>query len=252
MTLNEELDSLSHWRLCGELTVVQAALLILEVDPSVFLSGRTVLGTGQMEPTEPIEGYEATLSALANEILAGGLPAKIRTHGRAAGGYVDYPPSVGEARGRDVRGTEIIYQLQPSWSLTTISVDELRNWLEKRGVTRGFFFPDRTTTAPEYLDPENKHYAPKLAAAVSAWQAVANDPTLAEGRSVKRAITIWLTNNASRFGLLRSNRRPNELGIEEVAKVANWQSKGGAPKTPNQDLTHPLDGLSVSKTRTVQ
>jgi len=26
--------------------------------------------------------------------------------------------------------------------------------------------------------------------------------------------------------------KPNETGIEECAKVANWQEKGGAPKTP--------------------
>jgi hypothetical protein len=32
--------------------------------------------------------------------------------------------------------------------------------------------------------------------------------------------------------LVDKQGKPNGTGIEEVAKVANWQTDGGAPKTP--------------------
>ena len=79
-----------------------------------------------------------------------------------------------------------------------------------------------------HLDPKNPRYAPKLAAAVRAWQAV-TDPGKV---SPKKALTKWLREHAAEFGLSDDEGKPNETGIEEVAKVANWQPGGGAPKTP--------------------
>ena len=94
-------------------------------------------------------------------------------------------------------------------------------------ISRRFLFPERTETA-DYLDPENSRYAPKLAAAVRAWQAV-TDPA---GRHPKQALMKWLRENAAEFGLTDDEGKPNETGIEEAAKVANWQPGGGAPRTP--------------------
>jgi hypothetical protein len=42
----------------------------------------------------------------------------------------------------------------------------------------------------------------------------------------------WLREHAAEFGLTDDDGKPNETGIEEAAKVANWQPTGGAPKTP--------------------
>jgi hypothetical protein len=41
-----------------------------------------------------------------------------------------------------------------------------------------------------------------------------------------------LAAHANEFGLTKEDGNPNEQGIEEVAKIANWDTKGGAPKTP--------------------
>jgi hypothetical protein len=60
------------------------------------------------------------------------------------------------------------------------------------------------------------------------------DLCLLEGKTPKQALTKWLRENASRYGLSGDDGAPNETGIEEVAKVANWQPSGGAPRTPNQ------------------
>jgi len=108
----------------------------------------------------------------------------------------------------------------------------LRVWLKGRGFKSGFFFP-QATEEPDFLDPKNENYAPKLAAAIGAWQAVNAEPKLTSGKTVKQALLKWLRQNADQFGLTKDDGNPNEQGIEEIAKISNWEPKGGAPKTPS-------------------
>jgi len=124
---------------------------------------------------------------------------------------------------------EIIYRVEPDWDLTTIRVDDLKKWLEGRGFKTGFFFP-LATDIPDFLDPHNDCYAPKLAAAIGAWQAVSSDSGLMRSKTVKQAMIVWLRRNADKYGLTKDDGNPNDQGIEEVAKIANWKPKGGAPK----------------------
>jgi hypothetical protein len=51
------------------------------------------------------------------------------------------------------------------------------------------------------------------------------------GKHPKGALSKWLREHAAELGLSDDDGKPNETGIEEVAKVANWQPGGGAPKT---------------------
>jgi hypothetical protein len=118
---------------------------------------------------------------------------------------------------------------EPNWAKTMIGVDELRALLKSKGLNTGFFF-SAATGDPDYLDPDNPRYAPKLAAAVRAWQAI----TDAGGKHPKQALAKWLREHAAEFGMADDDGRPNETGIEEAAKVANWQPGGGAPKTPGE------------------
>ncbi|MND07504.1 hypothetical protein D3C83_295210 [compost metagenome] len=53
------------------------------------------------------------------------------------------------------------------------------------------------------------------------------------GKSPKQALEKWLREHALEFGLTTEDGSPNGTGIEEAAKVANWQPGGGAPKTPS-------------------
>jgi len=89
------------------------------------------------------------------------------------------------------------------------------------------------------------YYAPKLAAANDAWKAVTSDKTWLRGRSPKKAIELWLKENAARYGLLNKDGTPNATGIEEIAKVANWKPAGGAPTTPKDRREH---GVGFGKT----
>ncbi len=83
-----------------------------------------------------------------------------------------------------------------------------------------------------YLNPDHPHYAHKLAVAVKVWEALDADPSLLRKSPPKKAMIKWLESHADKLGLIKDNGEKNKVGIEEIAKVANWNIKGGAPKTP--------------------
>ncbi len=111
---------------------------------------------------------------------------------------------------------------------TMVRVDDLKVWLSESNCKFNFFF---LSTTPDYLDQSHKNYSPKLAAAINVWEAVTSNSSLMHKTTAKTAMKKWLRMNASKYGLTKDDGKPNEQGIEEVAKVANWDSKGGAPKT---------------------
>lgn len=196
------MDALDYWRLCDELSVVQAALLIVGEDPAASQEY-----IANWEPEKRPRGYDAVKTALLNAIRGKRLPANVP----------EGEDSFGNSAG-------------PLWDHALISVDNLRTWLTSRGVRTGFFFP--LPEGPDYLSDFHPHYSPKLAAAIKAWTAVSGDAELRRGKSVKQAVIIWLRQHANEFGLTKEDGNPNEQGIEEVAKIANWDIRGGAPKTP--------------------
>jgi hypothetical protein len=199
------MDELDYWRLCDEVSVVQAALLFVGEDPSER--------QGYIEnepPKNRPRGYDAVRAALVNAIRGDRLSAKI-------------------IRVADQFGNDGIDGID--WYQTTVLVEDLRTWLKSRGVTTGFFFPIEEE-GPDYLSSSHDHFSPKLAAAIKAWLAITSDPELRRGKTVKQAIIVWLRQHANEFGLTKEDGNPNEQGIEEVAKIANWDMKGGAPKTP--------------------
>jgi hypothetical protein len=120
---------------------------------------------------------------------------------------------------------------QISMTGTRVKVEDLKEWLASRGFKSGFFFPE-AVDLPDFLDRKHACYSPKLAAAVEAWRDVGANPELIKGKTVKQALLTWLRKNAGRFGLTKDDGNPNEQGIEEIAKISNWDTRGGAPKTP--------------------
>jgi len=201
---------MDFWRLSADLTLVQAALLIIGEDPSV--AEETVLKS-------PLDarpaGFEATLTALKRAVETNELRAE-----------------------PGVRYSLDTFEPEPYPPLSKVAVVDLQNWLAKRRMRPAFFFPELdsapvpTDLSPSYLNPSSQYYSSKLAAAVRAWEAVSADPNMITGTTVKQAMMSWLRANAREFGLVKPDGTANELGIEEVAKIANWDTKGGAPKTP--------------------
>lgn len=222
------MESMDYWRLCDELSVVQAALLIVGTDPAVCQEN--ILGWA---PWERASGFDAAFAALRNSINKSSLKAMVRHRARDRIWREELEPGqeimdVDERMDTDERERRVFYKVDPDWHLTTIAVSDLREWLFKRGIRTGFFFPDAVDTA-EYLDSTNPRYAPKLAASVQAWMAVRDT----NGKSPKQALEKWLREHAVEFDLTLDDGSPNNTGIEDAAKVANWQLGGGAPKTPS-------------------
>ncbi|MCK5519455.1 MAG: hypothetical protein KAI61_08570 [Alphaproteobacteria bacterium] len=119
---------------------------------------------------------------------------------------------------------------------TILTVVSIKLFLKSRGFITGFFFPESVVTN-EFLDPAHQYYAPKLAATVNAWTAVSSDNNLLNGKTPKQAMEKWLREHASQFSLTKDDGNPNETGIEEICKIANWRPEGGAAKTPNASST---------------
>ena len=196
-----------HWRLCDELSVIQAALLIVGADPSGCESSSN----------RPEVGCDAAKTALMNAIKGKRLRANV---------VYDY---VVDDDGEWTRCSE------PDWHRTTIVVEDLRAWLKSRGISTGFFFFPEPQAVPNFLSESHEYFSSKLAAAIQATKAVAADPELRHGKSVKQALIVWLRQHAGEYGLTKDDGSPNEQGIDDVAKVANWDTKGGAPRTPGNE-----------------
>jgi hypothetical protein len=220
------MEALDYWRLCDELSVIQSALLIVGQDPSS--SQEWVL---DWQPGERPMGFDAAFAAICHAVQSARLNATIRRTAREWGWMQEPEPD--ENIAKDERGVNVLFKTEPDWKLTTIMVDDLRAWLRGRGIKTGFFFPEEIESE-DFLNPADEHYSPKLAAAIKAWEAVNRDSSLLRGKTVKQAIVIWLRRHADRYGLTKEDGSPNEQGIEEVSKIANWDTKGGAPKTPGE------------------
>lgn len=204
---NEEISD--FWRLPSELSVRQAALLIVGVDPASEDGSNSEKWAVSKRP----KGYEAAKQGVSAALRAGKING------------VHVPLFEYDINGNECDELEGTTDVERS----SVDRDSLADWLAARGIRSGFFFPT-ATDAPEYLDSKNPRYAPKLAAAVRAWQSVV-DPG---GKHPKQALAKWLREHAAEFGMTDDEGKPNETGIEEAAKVANWQPGGGAPKTPGE------------------
>lgn len=194
------------WMLATQYTARQAALLIVGLDPD----GDIGANCEGWKPHEQPKGYGAVKQALKSALILNEVEGSF---------FPKYHYWDGEARD-EISGS---FDLEAS----IVNRESLVEWLRAKGVRTGFFF-QRTEVTASYLDRHDTRYAPKLAAAVRAWQAV-TDPN---GKSPKQALVKWLREHAAEFGLSDEDGKPNETGIEEVAKVANWQPGGGAAKTP--------------------
>ncbi len=248
--MNQNHSNINHlWRLVDPVGVQDAAVLIAGFEPkSVRFNGRQGAwfeDESGNEFTDETKWIETAITALINAIVAGKLRAKIIHDSRpvtnadrqAVVDLMDIDVIYGTATLEDVADKdeslsgcrEYFIKDEINWEKTTVAVDDLRTWLKNHGVTEGFFFPSSSqSTGPDYLDPTHPRYAFKLAAAVKAWEAYSEIP----GRTPKQTLTKWLNEHAHEFNLTDDNGNPKSNVIDEIATIPNWQTTGGAPKTP--------------------
>ncbi|WP_052185273.1 hypothetical protein [Methylotenera versatilis] len=200
------LDKLDYWRLSDELSLDQAACLIIGINPSSEEGANCFDWQIHEQPF----GYHAALTAITHALKRGDIHGKIsQVKLYDTNGY-----------SYDVVEDSIIVKD------STVEVESLKTWLTLRGFKTGFFFPTPVDSA-DYLDRKNPRYAPKLAMTVRAWQAVTN----AGNRSPKQALEKWIREHAAEFGLVDDDGNPVQNAVEECGKVANWSPGGGVPKS---------------------
>ena len=256
-----KLSSLDLWRLAEEVSVVDAAILIAGGDPSEHAfdsDGERAKLTWQHD------GFEAAFAALRGSIKANKLTANLalQARGRQTVSYADdyfdevdfgpeeqkatfdllvsrqedtggygYPKSLGKTR-LNFSVEDIKYEAnlfiwkEPNWDQSTIEVSVLKDWLSERGVHPDFFFP--TGNQNSFANADNARYSAKLACAVAAWEAISKP---GRGKSVKKTLQDWVQSNGVRFGL-GEDGVVSPTAAEEIAKIANWNLKGGANPTP--------------------
>lgn len=199
--------NLSAWGFCEKLTIHQAALLIVGEDPTDTVWEYDIPG---------YVPWVAAIVAAAEEGIIKGV-GKFKSVMRADGTFSPCD------------------ETDPLTS--TVQVTSLKLWLSAKGQRPAVFFPEVTESTnappavPPYLNKEHPRFAPKLAAAIAAWEAMNDPDNLKASMAPRQALVAWLNQNAALLGLVDQNGRPNKLAIKEISKIANWNTQGGAPRT---------------------
>ena len=256
-----ELSSRDLWKLADQLSVINASILIAGGDPSEHCfnnEGERVQLTWQHT------GFEAVFSALKSSIKTNKLRANLSHNLRGVQYYKNDPEyygavelgqdeekvtydmlvarNLGESGGysnqkvggatklnfsvEDIRGETYLYiWKEPNWDQSTVEVIDIKKWLLNKGVNSDFFFPFGNKASVK--NPENPRYAAKLACALAAWENVVNK---APGKSVKQTLQGWVQSNGVQYGLGEGGVVSPTAALE-VAKIANWDTKGGANPT---------------------
>ena len=191
----------SRWRLVKSLTIYQVALLIEGFNPSEF--EQTYFD--RWHP-KTVAATAAILTALRTSCEDGTLKLHKEVYCGEYNDCIDFERSL-------------------------IRVDDVVAWLSDLDFRDGFFVPIESED-DHVNDSLSPYHAPKLEAANDAWKVVTADKSRLRGKSPKKAIELWLRENAAKYGLVNKDGSPNATGIEEIAKVANWKPAGGAPTTP--------------------
>ena len=214
------LEPIDFWKFHDTLSVCEAAFLILNQDPS---------GQFQLDYSDS-KSYETIIGALQKDIRSEGLWANIV---------------------RDYDKQYSINEPEIHWDRTTISVCELKRWLLLKNFRPAFFFSSEDTGNPDYLNKDHPRYSAKLAAGVKVWLAMEDDQLL-NGKAPIPAMDSFLTSNYKELGLIHNQDSAqhgykkgdiNKGAIREIAKIANWNDKGGAPSTPTIEPTPPSEDI---------
>lgn len=212
-------DVSPFWRFAPQLNVIEATLLILEIEP------QGVSDEIEKRSDRP-QGYEAVKASLLAALRAKELKGQMAW-------YKDEWFCPDAMRSYEHEDATVCDPHK-----TFVSVDDLKRWLTSKGHTEGYFFAEQADAAP-YLDPSHERYAPKLAAAVRVWMAFDPDQNLPG--TPKQRMQKWLRLHATEFGLTSENGSPAERSIEEIARISNWATSGGAPKAIQMQETKALE-----------
>jgi hypothetical protein len=205
-------DKLDLWRKCPYLTVDEAMNLILGFVPGKYWFD--YMSESKM-PSKAVPVYKALIKA-------------IREFGLCL--YFNGTEATDEAtlnRLNVVSYDEYLHSCW--WHEGKIRTEDLKNWLRREGFPSAFF-EIKPANIPDYMNKDLEEHSYKLAAAIEAWEYFYTHGLTNPKKSLKENIEDWLTENANRLNLLY-NKKVSQTAIEEIAKIVNWKTEGGAPKS---------------------
>lgn len=240
-----DLSQLDHWRLASSLSVVNCAILITGNDPSrksrYGSQELDVDGNPKLIQDTSYAGFDAIFEALKTAILANELSAAV------AFPLTDTETSDGQGGSKrkltaifkegskvfELRGSRycpkdklVFLQWEPDWQKTMIEVRHLKSWLQSKGVSPDFFFPKGDPDSS--MNKDHPRYSAKLACAIAAWRSIKGP---AKNKTTKQTVKAWVAANGVNYGLETEDGIVSNAAIEEIAKVVNWQTKGGVART---------------------
>ena len=194
----DHMDYFERLKFYGYFTVEQAALYISGA------SSKEALDYVGYRPEETDEMLKPLLDALCDDIESSKLPAK-----------KEFSEKFEYSEGREVTVLDVYS--------TKIAYEDLIVWMHDRNKTLGTLSQIESNQLG-YLNREHERYAPKLHAAVDAWLEF-EGIKVPKGKSVKGDLKDWLYKHAKDYKLIKSDGKFNEEGIEDCAKVANWDPR---------------------------
>ena len=234
------MDELDYWRFTPHYTIVEAAALILGINPSEVIAiddhedDRDFYIKGEHHlKFHPV--YTAIKRSLIDESLACAnieqLTQAIRHFHANSVAFQGSSQFKTEITLPTLNVSRMTPYLCKSEAILTSS--EIKMWLTEKGLTQGFFFPNSSVNnAPDYMNKDHSCFAPKLYAAIKAWEGTALDDD--NYGTPKQQIDKWLNARAAEFGLVHEASGTNynrgdvkKSAIEEICSVANWNQDGG-------------------------
>ena len=198
------------WRLLESISIGQAAFLMLGYEPHQLLD-RLLTYKDFERPIKIVNRVELIYHALR----LGEIEGEIRFHSRQV----------------DEEEWEVD-ESSPNPIACMVKTASLAAWLINKNIETAFDFGPSPNN---FRDQSNPRFAPKLAAAVAAWENFSE----VEKRpgSVKQRLEEWLETHAEEFHLLNEEGKPMLNTIEEIAKIVNWVPQGGSPKSRDRKPT---------------
>lgn len=256
-------NKFEHWRLSRELSVVNVALLASGYDPGEVrpfshdpLAGSiySIDDEDDLARTEhPAKSFRSIFTALRSAVVNNELRAKLSYRARLKAkeiygddilweglkenefelSYELLIEAIGERDNAFFGGTHELPRSaklhvlrEPDWYQTMVQMDEVRLWLAKKGHDSEYF--PTTGVAESFQFQSYQRWSNKLKCAVHACEAVT---AARPNKSLKQTLKEWVMANGAQYGLTDKEGNVSDTAAEEIAKVANWQLEGGAPRT---------------------
>ena len=255
---NQDMD---HWRWCEHLSVMDASMLAVGLNPSVYEpSSPEGLREGHFHKIGSTnhtvnyfhsKQFVPVFRAISYAALKGEIACDFAHHARTIPTFTvgdrdfDGHPEPNEESIRydfliksnlpvssnfeippygDQR--KFYFVKEPDWQLSTIKVDDFKDWMQRRGRKPWFFFPDAPEDSEAFRNPAHEHFSAELDFAVTVWQALLPERRFTGG--VKSAIEAWINANPESW---QGDEPISGAAKERIATLINWKKGGGAPKT---------------------